>query len=64
MTRVAILGRNVKKENAFVKEVQREMGNTAEVIITESITAANHDRLKHIKTKNITKYIPLYTKCA
>ena len=64
MTRVAILGRNVKKENAFVKEVQQEMGNIAEVnIITESVTAGNLDRLKNIKTKNITKYIPSYTKC-
>lgn len=33
-TRIVILGRNVKKENAFVKETQQEMGNTAEVITT------------------------------
>ena len=33
LTRIAILGPNVRKENAFVKETPSEMGNTAEVII-------------------------------
>ncbi|KAJ7393555.1 hypothetical protein OS493_006540 [Desmophyllum pertusum] len=32
MTRIAIpIGRNVKKENAFAKEAQREMGYTADI---------------------------------
>ena len=35
LTRIAILGRNVMKESAFVKETQSEMGNTAEVIVTQ-----------------------------
>ena len=35
-TRIAILGRNARKENVFVKEIQQEMGNTAEVIIRRS----------------------------
>lgn len=39
-TRIVMLGRNVEKENAFVKEMQPEMGNIAEVNITVIITAA------------------------
>ena len=31
MSRIAIHGRYAKKENAFVKETQREMENNAEV---------------------------------
>lgn len=49
MTKIVILGPNAKKTNVFVKEIQQEMGNTAEVIsliITHATSIIVENRLK------------------
>lgn len=48
MTKIAILGPNAKKENVFVKEIQQEMGNTAEVIVTHATCVTVGNRLKEL----------------
>lgn len=48
MTKIVILGPNAKKENVFVKEIQQEMGNTAEVIITHATYVTARNRLKEL----------------
>lgn len=45
MTRIVILGLSAKKKNVFVKEIQQEMGNTAEVIISHATYKSVGNRL-------------------